>query len=88
MILKGVVRGRSVSEKYALQMKIYAYIAFNLFHHAYSIICRLFFVRSSAKTNDDDWIVSFEFSRNELERLHKEILELMNKTDVNLQEHN
>lgn len=75
-------------EKYALQMKIYAYIAFNLFHHAYSIICRLFFVRSSAKTNDDDWIVSFEFSRNELERLHKEILELMNKTDVNLQEHN
>jgi|GEM_PF-3264904 len=72
-------------EKYELQMKIYAFITFHLFHKANSIICRLFFIRSSSKENDEDWIVSFEFSRNKLERIHQEIKELMDRTDVHLQ---
>ncbi|MCX8010869.1 MAG: PD-(D/E)XK nuclease family protein, partial [Ignavibacteria bacterium] len=69
-------------DKYELQMKIYAFIAFHLFHNAHSINCRLFFVRSSSKINQDDWIVTFEFLRNDFELLRHEIRELINKTNI------
>ncbi|MCX8054615.1 MAG: UvrD-helicase domain-containing protein [Ignavibacteria bacterium] len=69
-------------DKYELQMKIYAFIAFNLFHNANSINCRLFFVRSSSKINQNDWIVTFEFSRNDFELLRQEIKELINETNI------
>lgn len=48
---------------YELQMKIYAYIVFQLFKNIKTLNCRLFMVRSNSKKNEEDWIITYEYTR-------------------------
>jgi len=62
---------------YEIQLKIYSYLIFHLYKETQELTCRLLFVSSQDKTNEGNWIVSYNYKRNQIPQIENEILSLM-----------
>lgn len=72
---------RKLAKYYELQMKIYALVLSYLYPKNVNYKARLFFTNFASKAkNDSDWIVSFEWTKNELTEFENELQDLMNET--------
>ncbi len=72
---------KKLAKYYELQMKIYALVLSYLYPQNVNYIARLFFTNFASKAkNDSDWIVSFEWTKNELNEFENELQDLMNET--------
>ncbi|MGB9702664.1 MAG: UvrD-helicase domain-containing protein [Candidatus Kapaibacteriota bacterium] len=72
---------KKIAKYYELQMKIYTLVLSYLYPHNVNYKARLFFTNFASKAkNDSEWIVSFEWTKKELNEFENELQDLMNQT--------